>query len=381
MMGSCWIVRSLLLAHLSLSRTADAFVAQQAPKAGRRLPQAVIGRHTSRSTGRHLSISTGKPSLLVALQSKKAGKRSDDDDDTEDDDPLGMEAAFQKLHGLQESLDAAATSSSELASTESTAESTAEAPSNLPLEKEVEIYKNLVVELESKEDVYTNVLADMSSGPTSSSSSNSASSIDSLFDDPVTQKALASALQEVSNKDPSMASSALNDQEIMKEIKVIMERGNAELLASLEVIREEQVRKEARGPWHAFCRLAVVNGMSCPLACVSRPFSFLSSVPTRRLRRPTVPDNKQTTGRKNRHNAWLGPRRPSRLGCSESKTSKRLWRRRWLIWSRRKRTSIRTCLPNFVREDSPSKWPWWALFSLVSEPWRIRLAPPLSPNS
>jgi hypothetical protein len=132
------------------------------------------------------------------------------------------------------------------------------------------------VELESKEDVYTNVLADMSSGPTSSSSSsssNSASSIDSLLDDPVTQKALASALQEVSNKDPSMASSALNDQEIMKEIKVIMERGNAELLASLEVIREEQVRKEG-GPWHAFCRLAACEWYELPFGMRLTPFLF-----------------------------------------------------------------------------------------------------------
>lgn len=97
----------------------------------------------------------------------------------------------------------------------------------------------MVDESESKEDVYTNVLSDMAEArPQKEESSSSSSS--SVLEDPAMQQALADALQEASAKNPT-ASQALNDKEIMKEIEAIMERGNAELLESLEEIRQEQV--------------------------------------------------------------------------------------------------------------------------------------------
>lgn len=158
--------------------------------------------------------------------------RDDDEEDEEDD---GMEAAFRRLDNL-ESLDA----SSARPSKKSNSKDDEASSSSLPLEKEISVYKDLVGELESKEDVYGNVLADMG---TSKGSGSKASSSSSLLDDPAMQQALAEALQQVKQKDSSApsSSSVLNDKEIMKEIEEIMERGNAELLASLEDIRREQV--------------------------------------------------------------------------------------------------------------------------------------------
>eukprot|EP00977_Amphora_coffeiformis_P004358 scaffold923_cov171-Amphora_coffeaeformis.AAC.16 len=170
---------------------------------------------------------------LVVQYAKKKWDKNDaeeSDDEEEDELPMGMEEAFQKLDSLDSLEDAPS-------SGRPTDKSSSSVSSSVPLEKEIEVYKNLVDESESKEDVYSNVLADMTTtvGTTSKSSSSS-----SPLDDPAMQQALADALQEASTKNPT-ASNALNDKEIMKEIEAIMERGNAELLASLEEIRQEQV--------------------------------------------------------------------------------------------------------------------------------------------
>lgn len=174
--------------------------------------------------------------LRFAKQDKK---QSDDGDEDDEEVALGMEQAFEKLESLA-SLDEDSVSAppKKRPTTKETSSS------SLPLEQEIEVYKNLVGESESKQDVYSDVLADMVTEKSTSSSTSAASSTSSnILDDPAMQQALAEAMQEAAAKNPNTASSSpLDDQEIMEEIKVIMERGNAELLASLEEIRQEQVR-------------------------------------------------------------------------------------------------------------------------------------------
>jgi hypothetical protein len=55
------------------------------------------------------------------------------------------------------------------------------------------------------------------------------------------EEALQEALQEVQINNPRVASSILDNEEIMREIETIFDQGNAKLLASLEEIRQEQV--------------------------------------------------------------------------------------------------------------------------------------------
>ena len=152
-------------------------------------------------------------------------KKSDEEE--EDELPLGMEEAFEKLNSL-ESLDDVPSSKKPAAA------SSKESPSSsLPLEQEIEVYKKMVTESESSDDVYGDVMSDMSG-----SKQNPATAMDP---EAAMQQALAEAMQEVSEQNPKAADGALDDKEIMKEIEAIMERGNAELLASLEEIRQEQV--------------------------------------------------------------------------------------------------------------------------------------------
>ena len=195
------------------------------------------------TTRRQRSSSSFSSLTLLHAKKKKKSKKFDKDDDDDNEPALGMDAAFEKLDSLSSLDDAPSRKPPKTDTPLSTSTS-----SSLPLEKEIEVYKNLMGESESKQDVYSNVLADMvttdkddaagdnpNEGTTPSSSS-------SVLDDPAMQQALADAMQQVSSKNPQASSAALNDEEIMKEIKAIMERGNAKLLASLEEIRQEQVR-------------------------------------------------------------------------------------------------------------------------------------------
>jgi hypothetical protein len=123
-----------------------------------------------------------------------------------------------------------------------------------PPEKEVQMYKAMVQDLEqqSEDDLYSNVLADMggSSGVPKEPASP-ITSVEVINSEPTVgetedfmNQALNEAMKEVKLNNPSIAASILDDKEIMKEIEVIFERGNEKLMASLEEIRQEQVRTQ-----------------------------------------------------------------------------------------------------------------------------------------
>ena len=175
----------------------------------------------------------------MSQYAKEGNANHDDGEDEGEIVPIGMEEAFRKLDNLDSLGDGTPSSERDNDSNETSIEYvSSSSTSSVPFEKEIEVYKTMVDESESKEDVYGNVLADMMTvGTTTPGSSSSPTS---PLDDPVMQQALADALQEASTKNPT-ASEALNNKEIMKEIEAIMERGNAELMASLEQIRREQV--------------------------------------------------------------------------------------------------------------------------------------------
>ena len=178
--------------------------------------------------------------MTMAAFTLRAKKDGDDDEEKENDDlPLGMEEAFAKLDNLQ-SLDDATASGSKPKGPKKKQQDNPVTPSSVSMEKEIEVYKDLMKDSSSTDEIYSDVLSDMED---LSSTADTKSTSSSLLDDPAMQQALQDAMREVSNKNPDAdTSKALDDQEIMDEIKAIMERGNAKLLASLEEIREEQVR-------------------------------------------------------------------------------------------------------------------------------------------
>jgi hypothetical protein len=179
--------------------------------------------------------------------------RATSDDDATDP---GMADAFRKLEDLDSFIDDAEEATHVPASQPNPTFSSPDDP--LPSvepatpEKEVQMYKDMVkdLELHNEDDLYSNVLADMggsapkeSAGPTTSPIN-----IDVVMSDTtITEteefmnKALKEALAEVKGNNPSAAESILDDKEIMKEIEAIFERGNDKLMESLEVIRQEQV--------------------------------------------------------------------------------------------------------------------------------------------
>jgi hypothetical protein len=79
--------------------------------------------------------------------------------------------------------------------------------------------------------------------------SNTGATNDELLED-----ALKEALEEVQLNNPRISEiSILNDQEIMREIEDIFEKGNVKLLESLEEIRREQVRMWRFANFCSFC--------------------------------------------------------------------------------------------------------------------------------
>lgn len=148
-------------------------------------------------------------------------------------------------------------------------------------EKEIAVYKLMMEELEQnvdaeayaevlddlgstvmKDDVYSQVLTDLlgatSKRPTPATPAPIAAATTTVSDPPsilsgttsssspsteqFMQVALQEALQQVRVNNPRMNDSILDDKEIMKEIEGIFEQGNEKLMASLEEIRQEQVR-------------------------------------------------------------------------------------------------------------------------------------------
>ena len=181
--------------------------------------------------------------------------------DDEEDDQLqpGMLDAFKQLDSLG-SLDddsSAAIPSKKISADKSTLPTDAK----VSPEKEVQMYSQMMQDLESTddEDVYSDLMAEMGGQGKASSSpvvpeinnNNNNNNNDDNMPAPPSQEemskfmddALNEALDEVQLKtsDKLSADSILNDKEIMKEIEAIFDRGSEELMQSLEEIRKEQV--------------------------------------------------------------------------------------------------------------------------------------------
>jgi hypothetical protein len=215
---------------------------------------------------------TDKNCFVVAAA--KAKKNSEDDDDEKF--PTGMDAAFRQL-GALDSLGDPQEGSKQKSTVQLDEQSKAElllrgeeAPS---LEQEVKLFKELLEDAEQDQGtLYSDVIKEMGGTPqpqqqqeqpprqiiveetflleTPSSLSTSSSSSFKPPTEQDTQKfmdlAIQEALEEARRMAPAadaskMSDSILDDEEIMKEIEEIFEKGNEKLMASLEEIRQEQV--------------------------------------------------------------------------------------------------------------------------------------------
>jgi hypothetical protein len=151
-------------------------------------------------------------------------------------------------------------------------------------EKEMQVYADMVSELEKNEDAeaYSDMLREMG-GSVQPTDDTYSAVMDEMGGTPVRGKpeakeeedeqatsflesspqvglttgdpaerdqfmdaALQEALQDVKVNNPELTDSILDDKEIMKEIESIFEQGNEKLMATLEEIRQEQVRGRER---------------------------------------------------------------------------------------------------------------------------------------
>ena len=230
-----------------------------------------------KNRGGSYPLSSSRLIRSSAVQAKKG--RGDDEDD--DQSGVGMEAAFRELENLK-SLDdyddgsgsggdgGGGGSSSLPSSMKKTQADEAfakamedldlkdfvESPPPVTPEKEVKVYQEMVSELEQRDEdaLYSDVLSDMGSSSSSTSTPKSLSSIIPDLNSPTsvqdTQKfmdqALSEALAEAKAKaaqsgEQINTSNVLDSKEIMKEIEKIFDDANTKLLDGLEEIRQEQV--------------------------------------------------------------------------------------------------------------------------------------------
>lgn len=231
--------------------------------------------------------------ILYAKQSKD----DDDDDDIFSNKP-GMEAAFKELD-LLKSLDddndknKLNTDSNNILSNNSKRRPIIELDESMEdmiiaiespsIEKEIEIYKDMMSEVEKNDnaETYNELILDLGSKSLISTDSTYADMIlelggtpkldssipmttkekkpitttafeksgsdtkllsNNLDSDEIINKALNDAMKEVTLNHPQISSSTLlNDKELMKEIEAILNEGNDKLIQSLNDIRKEQV--------------------------------------------------------------------------------------------------------------------------------------------
>jgi hypothetical protein len=210
----------------------------------------------------------GQSSAFLTMPKRRTGNarqivmraRSDNGDADGDEDNAivpGMADAFRQLGDLDslgDGEEAKPASQPIKKATLSSPEESLPSVEPAPPEKEVQMYKAMVKDLEqqNEDDLYSNVLADMggSAGPKEPQASPT-TSVDVIESgttlgetEDFMNQALNEAMKEVKLNNPSIAESILDDKEIMKEIEVIFERGNEKLMASLEEIRKEQVRTQ-----------------------------------------------------------------------------------------------------------------------------------------
>jgi hypothetical protein len=178
-------------------------------------------------------------------------------DDSDDDGlPNGMEAAFRELDSL-ESLGEGGSGAflqGKIQKDEAFAKAMAaldlqdvvDAPPLTP-EKEVQLYTDMITEMETTDaaELISTVKSDMGGG-SSVTQSITIPEFDPkiLQTDDFMKKALEEALAEAKKqgKVEINTKSILDDKEIMKEIRVIFDKANDKLVASLEEIRTDQVR-------------------------------------------------------------------------------------------------------------------------------------------
>ena len=212
--------------------------------------------------------------VSVATRTNARKKKYDDNDDDDDDTRApGMEEAFRELDNLVESKgeDAGQAStttppSSPISADKDVVPDTTTTQALTP-EREAGMYTKLMEDLEVTDDdeLYSDVMAELggdSSEGRKPAPASSSSSMQSLVDSTTTaggtnmasskadmdkfmDEALSEALKEVKLKSSESLSSEsiLNDDKIMKEIEAIFDRGNEQLMESLEEIRQEQVRQ------------------------------------------------------------------------------------------------------------------------------------------
>jgi hypothetical protein len=205
----------------------------------------------------------GQSSAFLTMPKRQTGnarqiamRAESDDDDEEDAIVPGMADAFRQLGDLDSLGDGEEAKPASQPIKKPTLSSPDESLPSVeppPPEKEVQMYKAMVKDLEqqNEDDLYSNVLADMGGSASAEPKESQASpttSVDVIESDTTLgetedfmNQALNEAMKEVKLNNPSIAESILDDKEIMKEIEVIFERGNEKLMTNLEEIRQEQV--------------------------------------------------------------------------------------------------------------------------------------------
>ena len=182
--------------------------------------------------------------------------------DKDDDLPPGMADAFRRLESLESVGDLSSKEQPKMPKQAAAAEQMTQAakaalPSYkppVPLEKEAQMYQEMVKELESmnEDELYDSILMDMGDEElTAKVASPTASAAESLtqglpqatggVNDELMNQALEAAITEIDKDYPALKDSILNDKELMKEIEAIFDKGNEKLMLSLEDIRKEQV--------------------------------------------------------------------------------------------------------------------------------------------
>ena len=204
-------------------------------------------------------------------------KKNDDEDEDEEaagGSQTGMDAAFRQLSALDSLFDNGDDKSQKKSKVQldQDAKAALSDTERASIEEEAKLFRSMLEDSEQDEGVlYSDVLKDMGGTPKeggttvpSPKEKKEPSVIvqdiirgnvldgklpeipDSLEDkEKFMNQAIQEALEEARNMTPenrkSLSDSILDDEEIMKEIEEIFEKGNEKLLASLEEIRQEQV--------------------------------------------------------------------------------------------------------------------------------------------
>ncbi|CAB9501605.1 expressed unknown protein [Seminavis robusta] len=215
---------------------------------------------TTVSIIRHRTSSALRP-VVVARLLPVLKKKPDDEEDDDESSQTGMNEAFRQLGSLDSLGDPTEGKESTVKLDDQSKQELLSQENKVSMEQEVELFKGLLKDSEESDEdtLYSDVIKDMGGTPKEapkakpqqqitieeSGTTTTGSAIPRSEED--TQKFMDQAIQEALDEARSMApdgkklsDSILDDEEIMKEIEEIFEKGNEKLLASLEEIREEQ---------------------------------------------------------------------------------------------------------------------------------------------